>query len=299
MVVFSVFEIRLNTSFIQSKTMSGWSKICSSDLLGKYTIYTMNKFTMMLVAIAIITVSVVSMPYSSEARNERDTRSARHTSTLGAPTYDGSIYVKQIKLKKLRRSEITNTNPSNTPPSVTMPVAKETETQPEMTPPAENTTEPVVISKETVNNDSDNVSLDAYMSVLATEIHRLTNVERERARVSSLRYDSSLAAIASGHSEDMALNNYFSHTAEDGCTLTCRINEAGYTASAWGENIAWRSSSQLPEAKDLATFFVDGWMNSDEHRRNMLSSNFTHEGVGLARIGNKVYATVNFAKPRN
>jgi uncharacterized protein YkwD len=256
----------------------------------------MNKLLLALFAITIITASVVSAPYSTEARNESDIRSTstlRYRSIVELRTSEGDSYRKRdnsnVQLLQLRADKVTVTKP--------VKVENTKSTQPKTTP-VEKETKPVVISEETVNNDSDDTPSDEFMAVLAGEIHRLTNTERERAGVSKLGYDNALAAIARGHSEDMALNNYFSHTAQDGCTLSCRFKEAGYTAKAWGENIAWRSSSKQPEAKELAAIFVEMWMNSDGHRKNMLSSNFTREGVGLTRIGDKVYATVNFANPK-
>lgn len=292
----------------------------------------MNKLLLALVAITIITASVVAAPYSTEARNESDTRSTptlRYSSIAELRTHEGDRYRKRdisdIRLSHLRTDKVKIiTNESNTTPSplgttpvnstekvsvskppTTNPIVKvddtvteNTQSTPSEVTPIKNEVESVVKSEETVNNDSTNAPSDEYMTVLAGEIHRLTNVERERAGVPMLGYDEALAAIATGHSEDMALNNYFSHTAQDGCTLTCRFNEAGYIAWSWGENIAWRSSSQLPEAKELAAYFVEMWMNSEGHRLNMLSSKFTLEGVGLARVGDKVYATVNFANPQ-
>jgi uncharacterized protein YkwD len=196
--------------------------------------------------------------------------------------------------------KVSVSEPSTTKPLVKVvdKVSENSESAQLETTRPESATEQVAISEATVNNDAVNAPSDEFMMVLTSEIHRLTNVERERAGVSTLGHDNALAAIAKKHSEDMAKHNYFSHIAPNGCTLTCRINEAGYTARAWGENIAWRSSSKLPEAKELAAYFVNQWMNSDGHRHNMLSGNFTHEGIGLAQIGNKVYATVNFANPQ-
>jgi len=146
-------------------------------------------------------------------------------------------------------------------------------------------------------NDPDEDSDPTYVEAIALEIHRLTNIEREKMSLPLLMNDLGLEGIAQTHSDHMALNNFFSHTTIDGCDLTCRFEEAGYSASAWGENIAWRSSSVLPSAEDAALAFVISWINSSGHRDNMLSSTFTHEGVGIALVGNKVFATVDFASP--
>lgn len=278
----------------------------------------MNKLGIALIAITIITASVLSAPYSTEARNNSDARSAlaeRHGSIVEIRTYEGNKDKKgdnsNVSVTPSRAGEVKSTDHSGSTSSSlgTMPAnstKKVPVSEPSTTQPivkvadkvTENKVEPVVSSKETVNNDSANAPSDEFMMVLSSEIHRLTNVERQRAGVSTLVQDTALAAIAKRHSEDMAQHNYFSHTAPNGCTLTCRLSKAGYKAQAWGENIAWRSSSKLPEAKELAAYFMNQWMNSEGHRHNILSGNFTHEGVGLARIGNKVYVTVDFAKPQ-
>ena len=157
---------------------------------------------------------------------------------------------------------------------------------------------PTTTSQRSTHTDATTPLTDNYMKVLTQEIHRLTNVERARAAIPSLAHDDRLATIATGHSADMAHRGYFAHTSPDGCTIACRIQSAEYHATAWGENTAWRSSTQRPEPADLAAHFVDDWMNSAGHRTNILSNTFTYQGVGAAYIGNKIYATVNFAKPR-
>ena len=147
-------------------------------------------------------------------------------------------------------------------------------------------------------NIPDTTEADDYLSALANEIHRLTNDVRTQAGVPTLAHDTDLATIATKHSEDMALRDYFSHTSPNGCDHTCRFKQAEYLAKTWGENIAWYSADQLPSATKLATHFVDQWLASSGHRRNILSRTFTHQGIGLASTGNKIYATVNFAKPQ-
>lgn len=160
-------------------------------------------------------------------------------------------------------------------------------TEPEVTKPV--VTEPVVVS---ATDES------AYLALITSEIHRLTNLERAKAGLATLEYDVALAHIAEAHSEDMATNEYFAHTALDGCTVLCRLERAGYDASAWGENIIWVSRLQLPDAATLAQQFVDSWMESEGHRENILRTTFTHEGVGVVKIGNRVYATADFSQPQ-
>ena len=138
----------------------------------------------------------------------------------------------------------------------------------------------------------------SYEERAEERIHILTNAERANAGLSVLVTDNELASVAEGHSQDMASRDFFSHDDPDGCNVTCRIGKVGYTAWVWGENIAWRQATFLPDAETLAEAFVQNWMDSPGHRANILKEEYTHHGVGVIRVGDQVYATANFSKPR-
>ena len=190
-----------------------------------------------------------------------------------------------------RRSErhprtITRTRGDTSTTEETPPVCEEQTEEPEASgdePPAE--------------EDNDDGGDPTYVELVALEIHRLTNLVREEVGLEPLESDPTLESIAQAHSEYMADNNFFSHTRLDGCGVKCRLDEGGYDASSWGENIAWRSSTVLPSAEELALIFFSTWMNSSGHQANILSENFTDEGVGVAQIDNRVFVTVDFARP--
>jgi uncharacterized protein YkwD len=85
----------------------------------------------------------------------------------------------------------------------------------------------------------------------------------------------SLRVAARGHSQDMAAQNYVSHTSLDGRTFDQRIRDAGYTgAFPLGENIAGGPST--PDA------VVSGWMASPGHCANIMSPGYRALGVGYA-----------------
>jgi uncharacterized protein YkwD len=91
----------------------------------------------------------------------------------------------------------------------------------------------------------------------------------------ALVVNTALRAAARGHSEDMATQNYFSHTSSDGRTFSQRISNAGYMGTyPWGENIAAGQSS--PAA------VVSGWMNSAGHCTNIMNPSHRAIGVGYA-----------------
>ncbi len=106
------------------------------------------------------------------------------------------------------------------------------------------------------------------------QVFEIVNIERDQQGLEPLEYNSALEDAAQLHAEDMRANDYFSHDSQDGRNFVDRINDAGYSGVPGGENIAWgqRSSEQV----------MDGWMNSDGHRANILNAGFDEIGVGYA-----------------
>jgi uncharacterized protein YkwD len=76
------------------------------------------------------------------------------------------------------------------------------------------------------------------------------------------------------HSEDMALNNFFSHTGSDGSSAGQRISLQGYPWSTYGENIA----VGYPTVSSV----IQGWLGSEGHCRNLMDPDFTEIGAGYA-----------------
>ncbi len=128
-------------------------------------------------------------------------------------------------------------------------------------------------------------------------VHTKINAERSKVGLATLALDSTLAIVARAHSADMAKNNYFNHTNLAGCSSSCRVTNAGYQWSTVGENIYMMSGYKL-SADATAQMIVDGWMNSPGHKANIVNTNFTYEGIGVAQVGNSLYATEDFARPR-
>ena len=93
-----------------------------------------------------------------------------------------------------------------------------------------------------------------------------------------LAMNETLLSVARAHSQDMINRDYFAHDTPEGVTAFQRIANAGYSAIAAGENIAWRSTSGavtnqlvLLQHQDL---FVDAGIPGRGHRLNILDANF-------------------------
>jgi len=87
-------------------------------------------------------------------------------------------------------------------------------------------------------------------------------------------WSENLAMAAYLHSEDMALNNFFSHTGSDGSSAGQRISRQGYPWRAYGENIA----VGYPTVSSV----IQGWLGSEGHCVNLMDPDFTEIGAGYA-----------------
>ncbi|MEL3973614.1 CAP domain-containing protein [Rossellomorea oryzaecorticis] len=115
------------------------------------------------------------------------------------------------------------------------------------------------------------------LSQYEQKVVELTNQERAKQGLPALEVDAELSKVAKEKSRDMQANNYFSHDSPTYGSPFDMMKQFGVEYSAAGENIAM--GQPTPEE------VVQAWMNSDGHRKNILSSNYTHIGVGYVEDG--------------
>lgn len=110
------------------------------------------------------------------------------------------------------------------------------------------------------------------------EVVRLTNEYRAANGLSSLFIDFDLQEAAQGHSQNMANQDFFSHTDLAGNSSQDRARSAGYESGTIGENIA--VGYRTPQS------VVNGWIDSPSHRENLLNANYNEIGVGYYFLEN-------------
>jgi uncharacterized protein YkwD len=134
--------------------------------------------------------------------------------------------------------------------------------------------------------------LAAGMSAQELEILRLVNDERERDGEKPLKASPRLVVASRGHSYDMALRHYLSHDSPAGDTPAVRLQSVGVNYTELGENVYMERNV---EARELPERAVEGWLNSPEHRANLLSPKFSATGIGVARSADgATYVTQDF-----
>lgn len=102
---------------------------------------------------------------------------------------------------------------------------------------------------------------------MAAEVLELTNQERAKEGLSPLKANPELQANAMQRASEIAV--YFDHMRPNNTKWPSAVT-VSYGVAA--ENIAYGYSS--------AEAVVNGWMNSDGHRKNILTAEFTTMGVG-------------------
>lgn len=127
---------------------------------------------------------------------------------------------------------------------------------------------------------------DAWVQEMVAQV----NARRAETGASALAFCATLANGAHGHSLDQASRSTMSHTGGNGSSMSQRANNAGYRGwNALAENVA----AGQPDV----TSVVKAWMGSPGHRANLLSSTYSHIGVGQSRAANgTIYWTQMFGR---
>lgn len=121
---------------------------------------------------------------------------------------------------------------------------------------------------------------DEYAKVVL----ELTNIQRKNEGLQELETYVTLQQVADRRSAETV--EVFDHIRPDGRDIFTTLDEYGIKYMAAGENLAKGQST--PEE------VVDGWMNSEGHRNNILNGDFNHMGVGVYQYEGVIYWTQFF-----
>ena len=106
----------------------------------------------------------------------------------------------------------------------------------------------------------------------STELLNLINNEREKNGLIKLETLPKLDEIASLKAEDMVKNNYFDHNSPTYGNPFDMMKNFGITYKTAGENIAGNSTIEGG---------FNAWINSDNHKQNILSNAYNYIGIGI------------------
>jgi uncharacterized protein YkwD len=112
-------------------------------------------------------------------------------------------------------------------------------------------------------------------SDLEKDVFRLINYERLKRGLSPLTWSDRIARIARQHSKNMAQQHFFSHRGKDGSLVSDRASRNGISWMGIGENIVYFQGYDDP-----AKFAANSWMDSKDHKKNILNKDWQESGIG-------------------
>ncbi len=121
------------------------------------------------------------------------------------------------------------------------------------------------------------------------DLFAAVNQARRAQGLPALRWDESLAAAARRHASVMAEHGQAQHAFECEPSLSARVKQAGAHFSWLSENV---TQGPTPE-------FIHGqFMNSPNHRANVLDRDMDSIGVGVVERGQQLFAVEDFSQAR-
>jgi uncharacterized protein YkwD len=123
------------------------------------------------------------------------------------------------------------------------------------------------------------------------------NQSRAAYGLPPLRLDAAIGKVASAHAWDQINYGYFSHTGRDGSKVSDRLRAAGISFSWSGENMCYYNGLGLRAMLEWchSTFMSEPYPGFANHIGNILSTNYTRLGLGIAQSGGKVIIVWDFA----
>ena len=135
----------------------------------------------------------------------------------------------------------------------------------------------------------------AAFAKLEADFHDQVNAVRSSRHLIALRRFSEIDRIARAHSQDMARRHYLSHVSPEGRNPVDRLHAGGVTGFTLAAENAGLTSRGDPNNEIL-----QGWLHSDDHRRNLYAPPFNGTGVGVAQAsdGTFYYTQLYVTLPR-
>jgi len=130
--------------------------------------------------------------------------------------------------------------------------------------------------------------------ITINKLFQRTNQERTNQGLPPLRYNDKLASAACNKGQDMLTYNYWAHyRPSDGTPPWYFIKKSGYEYEFAGENLA--------QGFLFSDAVVDGWMNSETHKANILRPEYDDVGFcvtnGILQSEETTLVVQMFGKP--
>ena len=142
-----------------------------------------------------------------------------------------------------------------------------------------------------------------YLPALEERIAERVSKERREHDVSTLRLDPGLRRAARAHAVDMLLRGYTGHVGPAGRSAAERVGILdrrfiGSTGENLAENVGIPAQAAAAQVGPMAMKLVGGFLESAEHRENLLHPDYTDHGIGAATQGDRLIVVHVFGARR-
>ncbi len=134
------------------------------------------------------------------------------------------------------------------------------------------------VASDTTSSDKSQIAEQPLQSLSSSgidiyDLWNRTNQARATAGLSALKLNPLLDNSATAKCTDMVVKNYWAHNDPSGVEPWHFIKEAGVPYTTAGENLAYGFNT----TQDV----FSGWMNSEEHKDNILNASYTDVGFAV------------------
>lgn len=144
------------------------------------------------------------------------------------------------------------------------------------------TTTKAASKKPAAQTPAQNQTVSGAQTGFESDMLKQVNAQRAKNGQSALTLNQSLCASARVRASEIAKDGCFSHTRPDDSGCFTAISGVSYRTA--GENIAMGTWGYFGVDK-----IMDGWMNSEGHRANILNGDFSEVGFGCVVVNGNGY----------
>ena len=144
------------------------------------------------------------------------------------------------------------------------------------------TTTKAASKKPAAQTPAQNQTVSGAQTGFESDMLKQVNAQRAKNGKSALTLNQSLCASARVRASEIAKDGCFSHIRPDGSGCFTAISGVSYRTA--GENIAMGTWGYYGVDE-----IMDGWMNSEGHRANILNGDFSEVGFGCVVVNGNGY----------
>lgn len=213
------------------------------------------------------------------------TSTAPATTTAAATTQAPTTTTTAPATTTTTKAPTTKTNSETTKRSTQIKTNNEEQKKPQAQKPQEQKPQeqkPQAQKPQEQNPPAQSQTVSGAQTGFESDMLKQVNAQRAKNGKSALTLNQSLCASARVRASEIAKDGCFSHTRPDGSGCFTAISGVSYRTA--GENIAMGTWGYYGVDE-----IMDGWMNSEGHRANILNGDFSEVGFGCVVVNGNGY----------